>query len=85
MRMLAEPKLIPSFRKWLSEQPLDRQRAIRKAERKYVDTHNAGVADDPANRDFQESMEGYEDVPAGVRGTSALYPVLGPDPSPKNP
>jgi hypothetical protein len=65
MRALVEPTFVKSFREWLDEQSLERKREIQAAERTYVNSRRAGVAEDPAERAFLESMEGYEDPPAG--------------------
>jgi hypothetical protein len=54
-----------SFREHIESLPLAEQRALRAAERKWVESRNAGVAEDPANRDYEESFAGYEDRPAG--------------------
>lgn len=59
-----------SFHQWLSEQPLERQREIRKAERAYVESRRVEYAADgftanPTERAFMESMEGWAEQPAG--------------------
>lgn len=56
-----------SFREHVASLPLAEQQAIREAERKWVAAHHAGVADDPAIRDFVESFSGYCDPPAGTK------------------
>lgn len=60
--------MINSFRQYLDEQPQFRKREIIKAERTYLDLHRVRMAENPAERDYTESFEGYEDPPAGKTG-----------------
>jgi hypothetical protein len=53
-----------SFREHVASLPLAEQRAIRAAEQRYLAERYAG-AEDPALADFVESLQGYEDPPAG--------------------
>jgi hypothetical protein len=62
--------MIPNFRQHLDTLPLTEKQAILRAERRYVQSHRVehaeqGVAGDPLEQAFDESMHGYSDAPAG--------------------
>jgi hypothetical protein len=59
-----------SFREYLETQPLERQREIRAAERRFLKSRRVedaadGFSADPQERAFLESMEGWASPPAG--------------------
>lgn len=63
-----------TFRRYLDAQPLERKRAILRAERAYADSRrveyapDGGAGDPTAEQAFAESMSGYIETPAGTRG-----------------
>jgi hypothetical protein len=59
-----------NFRQYLETQPLERQRELRAAERRYLDSRRVedapdGFSADPVERAYLDSMEGYCEPPAG--------------------
>jgi hypothetical protein len=56
-----------TFAEYLDSLPLEEKQAIQRAERKWVEAHYSGVAEDPAQSDFIDSMTGYCDPPAGTK------------------
>jgi hypothetical protein len=65
--VIIEPQLTKSFRQWLDEQPSERKREIRAAERRFLDgrrTEHAeqGYAGDPLEQAYEESFFGYSEI-----------------------
>jgi hypothetical protein len=60
-RFPGDPGRSVFFARWLEQQSIERQREILAVEGEYVDmTRDRG--DNPGERDFQESMQGYRDT-----------------------
>jgi hypothetical protein len=90
MRMTVEPKITKSFREYMAEQPLERQREIRESERQFLRSRRTHGAEgskrfvmDPITEAFEESFYGYEDPPAGPNREKRMAPAPGIDNDPE--